>query len=263
MEQATQFRRQGTSTAKESTSKEIHSNNGSSHEAEVLTDSDEDLASPFNEQNIALVFGQRKLHVKKEHLIAVSPVFEAMFSSKFKEGSLTEISLPDKKLSHFVYFLRYLFPGFNDRLREDTAYDILPLADEYQTDGLKNRIEKFLIKILFKSVPIASVDIIEKILEAERYNLNGYLNKCIDIASRKKIQTLRKSPKFEEITKKTQLKISLKRWEDIDNMHSQAVKINPNFTEYLERNRSRIGAPSEYAIDIKDVGEHLGAFMNE
>lgn len=83
---------------------------------EALTSHEQNLASPFNEPNIALVFGQSKLHVQKEHLIAVSPVFEAMFSPKFLEGSMKEIPLPDKKLSHFVHLLRYLSPGFEDKL---------------------------------------------------------------------------------------------------------------------------------------------------
>lgn len=70
----------------------------------------------FKESNIAFVFGKRKLHLQKEHIIAVYPVFEAMFSSKFLEGSLKEIPLPDKKINHFIHFLRYLSPGFEDEL---------------------------------------------------------------------------------------------------------------------------------------------------
>lgn len=83
---------------------------------EKLTSREKKLASPFNEPNITLVFGTSKLYVQRDHLIDVSPVFEAMFSSKFLEGSLKEIPLPGKKLSHFVQFLRYLSPGFEDQL---------------------------------------------------------------------------------------------------------------------------------------------------
>lgn len=98
------------------------------------------LASPFNEPNVAFVFEERKLYVEKEQLIAVSPVFEAMFSSKFKEGSEKEIPLPGKNLNHFVRFLRYLCPEFDDELTDDTVHLMLPLADEYQTEALKKRI---------------------------------------------------------------------------------------------------------------------------
>lgn len=89
---------------------------------EEIKSDDENLASPFNEPNIILVFDKRKLYLRKEHLIAVSPVFEAMFSSKFLEGSMKEIPLPDKKHSHFVHFLRYLSPGFEDVLTGKYEY---------------------------------------------------------------------------------------------------------------------------------------------
>lgn len=83
---------------------------------EELTTHERYLASPFTKQNVALVFGNSKLYVQKELLIAVSPVFKAMFSSSFLEGSKEEIPLPGKKLSHFVLFLRYLAPGFDDEI---------------------------------------------------------------------------------------------------------------------------------------------------
>ncbi|CAC5418962.1 unnamed protein product [Mytilus coruscus] len=275
MEQPNQSRRLCTRTAKESISKEKRPDNGSRNEAEGLTDSEEDLqeltnyeknlASPFNEQNIALVFSQSKLYIQKEHLITVSPVFEAMFSPKFLEGSLTEIPLPDKKLSHFVYFLRYLFPGFDDKITEDTVHDMLPLADEYQTDDLKKRIEKFLVKDLSSnsSYSFSSEQIIEKILEAERYKLNGYLNACIDVASRKKIKSLTKSPKFEEISQNTKLKISLKRCEDIDDMYTSVVKVDPKNTSYAGKKQHNRGAPLEYEVGLQDVGEFLKPYMTE
>lgn len=81
-----------------------------------LTTAEEHLVSPFNEPNIVLVFGKRKLYLQKEQLTDISPVFEAMFSSKLPVESMKEIHLPDKKLSHFVHFLRFLSPGFEDEL---------------------------------------------------------------------------------------------------------------------------------------------------
>lgn len=42
---------------------------------EEIKSDDENLASPFNEPNIVLVFDKRKLYLQKQHRIAVSPVF--------------------------------------------------------------------------------------------------------------------------------------------------------------------------------------------
>ncbi|VDI02816.1 Hypothetical predicted protein [Mytilus galloprovincialis] len=202
---------------------------------EDLTEYEELIASPFKESNIAFVFGKRKLHLQKEHLIAVSPVFEAMFSSKFLEGSLTEIPLPDKKISHFVHFvhfLRYLSPGFLDELTEDTVHHMLPLAEEYQTDDLKKRIDDYLTKsVLSHSDSITSVKIILNILEAEQYKLNGYLNACIGVASQKQVNMLTKNPRFEEISQKVQLKIGLKRMEDIDKIYNNGKKVGSFYSK--------------------------------
>ncbi|CAC5397309.1 unnamed protein product [Mytilus coruscus] len=234
---------------------------------EELTSHERDLASPFTKQNVGLVFGNSKLYVQKELLIAVSPVFKAMFSSSFLEGSGKEVPLPGKKLSHFVLFLRYLAPGFDDELSEDIVHHMLPLADEYQTDDLKKRIEEFLVKgVLSESDSITSEQIILDILEAEMYKLSDYLNASIAVASRKKFHSLTKSPKFEEISQITQRKISFKRWSDIDKIFDKAVKVNPRFLAYQENRKHGYSfgvVPKQYEIDIKDVGEQLKPYMKE
>lgn len=231
------------------TSSEDERSTDSDEDLEKLTSREQDLASPFNEPNIALVFGQSKLYVRKEHLIAVSPVFEAMFSSKFLEGSMKEIPLPDKKLSHFVHFLRYLSPGFKDELTEDTVHHMLPLAEEYQTDDLKKRIEKFLSEgVLSQSDSITSVQIIVKILEAERYKSNGYLNACIDVAARKQVHSLTDIQKFEEISQNTQREIGFKRMEDIDKIYNNAIS-----SGYARHNQ----------FYMKDLGTHLKPYMQD
>ncbi|XP_071150714.1 BTB and MATH domain-containing protein 38-like [Mytilus edulis] len=235
---------------------------------EELTSHERYLASPFTKQNVALVFGNSKLYVQKELLIAVSPVFKAMFSSSILEGSKEEIPLPGKQLSHFVLFLRYLAPGFDDEFSGDTVHDMLSLADEYQTDDLKKRIEKFLVKgALTKSDSITSEQIIIDILEAEMFKLSDYLNASIAVASRKKFNSLTKSPKFEEISLTTQRRISFKRWEDIDEIFNKAVKVSHRFKQYYEDIHIGFGfrsaPPEQYEIDIKDVGEHLKPYMKE
>lgn len=150
----------------------------------------------------------------------------------------------------------------------------MPLADEYQTDVLKKRIEKFLVDgILSKSDSVTSEQIISDILEAEMYKLPDYLNESIAVASRKKFESLTKSPKFEEISQTTQRKISFKRWKDIDKIFNKAVKVSPQFIRHQETSKmihgySRFGSsvpsePKQYEIDIKEVGEHLKKYMKE
>ncbi|CAG2226399.1 unnamed protein product [Mytilus edulis] len=196
---------------------------------EELTTHERDLASPFSKQNVALVFVTDR---KKKYLY------------------------PGKTQS-FCSFLRYLSPGFDDEFSDDTVHDMLALADEYQTDDLKKRIEKFLVtSALSKSDAITSEQIILDIIEAEMYKLSEYLNVSIAIASRKKIISLTKSHKFEEISHKTQRKISFKRCKDIDKIFNKAVKVSHRFKQYQEnKNIFPFGlgstAPKQYEIDIK------------
>jgi hypothetical protein len=101
---------------------------------------------------------------------------------------------------------------------EKSAHDLLPLAHEYQVRKL-NRIENFLIewvKEQYDAIP--SKQIIKSILEAEKFQLLKYLNECIGVASRKKHKNLVDNPRFEEISQETRLKISCKRWSDVDSV---------------------------------------------
>lgn len=143
---------------------------------------------------------------------------------------------------------------------------MLPLADEYQTDHLKKKIEKFLINgVMSKSDRITSVQIIMNILEAEKYKLNGYLNACIAFASRKTFTRLTTTPKFEEISENTQLKISLKRWEDIDSIYQKSIRTNPGSVLNSE-DHNELFQPlvkRKYPIYIKDVGKDLKPHMQE
>ena len=65
---------------------------------------------------------------------------------------------------------------------------------------------------------IPSEQIIKYILEAEKFQLLKYLNECIGVASRKKHKNLVDNPMFEEISQETRLKISCKRWSDVDSV---------------------------------------------
>jgi hypothetical protein len=65
---------------------------------------------------------------------------------------------------------------------------------------------------------IPSEQIIKYILEAERFQRLKYLNECIGVASRKKYKNLVDNPMFEEISQETRLKISFKRWSDVDSV---------------------------------------------
>ena len=123
---------------------------------------------------------------------------------------------------------------------------MLPLAHEYQVRKL-NRIENFLIDWVKKQHDnIPSEQIIKSILEAEKFQLLKYLDECIGVASRKKYKNLVDNPMFEEISQETRLKISCKRWSDVDET------MNPYY-----------GFGSKKSNISKDLQTNLKPFMQD
>ena len=107
------------------------------------------------------------------------------------------------------------------------------MAHEYQVRKL-NKIENVLIDWVKKQHDkIPSEQIIKSILEAEKFQLLKYLNECIGVASRKKYKILVNKPMFEEISQETRLKISCKRWSDVDSVVDRA---NPWIPDDLKNN---------------------------
>jgi hypothetical protein len=61
-----------------------------------------------------------------------------MFSGEFKEKDQTEVELPEKSCQDVSEMIRFIHPGFGDDLEGgvDSAFRLLPIADEYQIEKL-------------------------------------------------------------------------------------------------------------------------------
>ncbi|CAC5373905.1 unnamed protein product [Mytilus coruscus] len=227
-----------------------------STEEETETEDFQNLESVFAEQNLTIRIKKAKLHVIREQLTRESPVFERMLQSEFQEKDAKEITLPGKRVEDFVYFLRCTLVSTDDDLTDVTVHKVLPLAHEYQTKRTLEKADLFLKeKCETESDDLSSQQIIENILEAELYNLPQYLNACINIASRKYYQKLVQNDQFENISIETRLKISLKRWEDIDTMFEKT-----NFFKSKVHNKSQF--PWNIELSFENVGESLKSFMH-
>ena len=87
---------------------------------------------------------------------------------------------------------------------------------------------------------ISSTQIIKYILEAEKFQLLEYLNECVAVASRKKYKNLVNNSMFEEISQETRLKISCKRWSDVDSVVDRTWwnpgNLKQNLTPFMQNN---------------------------
>lgn len=230
-------------------------------EVEIYDEDFEIKKSIFAEQNLTIKIKLKKLFVNREQLIKESPVFEAMLCGEFKEKNALEIKLPGKNIRSFVHFLRCTLPSIDDDFTEATVHIVLPLAHEYQAGRTLMKADNFLAQQCRQlSDKLTSEQIINNIIEAELYNLQKYLEECIKIASRKYFKKLVNNKKFDNISPNTRLNISLKRWEDIDNMYEKTNFFLPKEKESLRLGFRCKPTPAPQ-ITIEDVGKHLQQFM--
>ncbi|XP_052789766.1 uncharacterized protein LOC128224122 [Mya arenaria] len=147
--------------------------------------------SMFGESNgladVTLVVEGRRIPVTKAVLAFSSPVFLAMFQSDFKEKEKSEIPLPDKKLPAFVMFLRCLYPNIMEKVTAESVYDVIYLANEYQTEHLRIACEQVMVKELFKwedpTSPGCCLEVYRHLAIAETCQLDELRARCIGIAA--------------------------------------------------------------------------------
>ena len=67
------------------------------------------FSEPWEDSDLVLTVDDDTFYVHRQILSLHSPVFKAMLSSKFKEGTATEIPLPGKKANEVLDFLKVLY----------------------------------------------------------------------------------------------------------------------------------------------------------
>lgn len=68
------------------------------------------FSEPWKGSDIVLVVEDQKFHVHRLMLSMSSSMFEAMFSSDFKEKDASEIQLPGKKANEMLHLLKQVYP---------------------------------------------------------------------------------------------------------------------------------------------------------
>ncbi|EDO36075.1 predicted protein [Nematostella vectensis] len=140
------------------------------------------FSEPWGYSDLVLVVEEERFHVHRAILAMCSPVFRAMFQSKFKEASLEEIPLPGKKADRIYDFLCMLYPFPIQIAEHHDVSSLLELAREYQIPKLTARCEE---RLLQKQ---SSVDLI---LLAQEFNLTKLLDKCLVSLSRMQLHDLK------------------------------------------------------------------------
>lgn len=142
-----------------------------------------DFSEPWLFSDVVFVVEDQKFHVHRYILAQWSPVFERMFSSEFKEKTLSEIPLPGKKASELKELLLLIYPTISGKvlntINNTNCHSLLRFAREYQMEVIYKRCEEFMVsKIQNGSGNTFMVDLIF----AQTYNFEKLLKISIDKA---------------------------------------------------------------------------------
>ncbi|XP_060591762.1 BTB and MATH domain-containing protein 38-like [Ruditapes philippinarum] len=129
-------------------------------------------------EDFALIVEGEKLFVSKVVLALLSPVFNRMIQSDFREKDQTELNLPGKKVREMRDFLRSIYPGMSGCISDENVYKLIPLAEEYQVTTLTAKCERFLISRINKEL---TADDTKMMLQtAAIYNMEDLLVKLCE-----------------------------------------------------------------------------------
>ncbi|XP_031566413.1 uncharacterized protein LOC116301482 [Actinia tenebrosa] len=132
-----------------------------------------DFSSPWHFSDVVLIVEDTKFHVHKSTLSMWSPVFEAMFTSQFRESNAKEIPLPGKRAEEVKELLHVIYSSWSKPKITDENYQfLLQLADEYQMDRVKRSCSKFLVNKIEVS------NCLEFFKLAEQFGLDDVTEKC-------------------------------------------------------------------------------------
>ena len=92
----------------------------------------------------------------------------------------------------------------------------MPLIDEFLAEDTRREADEYLAKTTTRNKNLSSSDLIENLIEAEKYRLPKYLRVCINRASKKLINDLLSDKDFNNISLETRYKISIQRWKASD-----------------------------------------------
>ncbi|CAH1785266.1 unnamed protein product [Owenia fusiformis] len=149
---------------------------------------------PWPGSDIAfLMDDEKRVYASKAVLTMVSPVFETMFNSDFKEKEASEIPLPGKKSEDIVALMEVIHPKTWANVTESTIEPLLKLAREYQMEQLTKKCGEFLngCKASFHNLYLA-----------DEYNLRMARHKNMNYAHTIPLSKLHKYPEFMELSKK-------------------------------------------------------------
>ena len=135
--------------------------------------------------DVKIIIGREVIPAHKLILTARLPYFEKLFSSGMKEATTNEITFEDTDSETFKEFLRYVYCGKTLANFKDIADVMLPLAEKFGVQSLKNECMDALISCLKED------NLIDSLIVADLYQCSSLKNECkLLLAAAKKFMPL-------------------------------------------------------------------------
>ena len=148
-----------------------------------------DFLEPWKLSDVVLVVEDQKLHVHRSILALWSPVFEKMFTAKFKEENNDEIPLPQKKATEIKQLLYMLYPSLEEKpVTKSNCYFLLELAHEYQIQSIVEKCQSFMVSMIKEK---KEDDALAMLIYGQKYQLKTLISACIDETPRLSLKELK------------------------------------------------------------------------
>ncbi|KAM7444959.1 hypothetical protein ABFA07_006492 [Porites harrisoni] len=191
------------------------------------------FSEPWEDSDLVLAVEDERFHVHRQILSLHSPVFKAMLSSKFKEGTATEISLPGKKANEVLDFLKVLYLKETEGITLDKMGHLLKLSDEYDAQGVLD----LCIKCL-QDVPKSEVNVVkilylatDTVIASEDYRLDDVRDDCEILIKEMDLVNITAKSDFKKLNRDSMERVFVKR---TDRLETFIREIHPQLVGLVE-----------------------------
>lgn len=150
------------------------------------------FTEPWDLGDVSFTVEGRRIYANKGTMSMWSPVFKVMFGGAFRESEAEPVPLPGKLYDEILELICVLHPP-SKPMDVGNVEVLLPLAQEYQIDGLTKLCEAFLLH---------QEPSVRYLVLAEKFSLMTLEKKCLDYANRSSLKTLRQQQEFKDLPDK-------------------------------------------------------------
>jgi len=133
----------------------------------------EDLFLGGKESDFSFVIGKEKIPAHKAILVTRVPYFDKMLASGMVESQTNSISIKDSDAASFRDVLRYIYCAKLPEKLEEKSFQILPLADKYDLQSLKDAC------IHCMDVCLTKDNVCDTLIIADLYRCDALKKKCL------------------------------------------------------------------------------------